>query len=1597
MTRTRSLSSLGLAALALLALPLRSDGGADECFTTSQSYDATIHTVSGDESFFKLPVGPANVMLLLDNSGSMDQLVQCGDGGFSSGSSRCYYPTTGFSTPAAASGTAVGSCTVSGNNGWMNLKDAAGLPLTKVTAPTLVDPGHGAVANSIGLLDAPPWGTGCAGDACLFDKDRLYAYGSWSETGAVSQPDSRPRTGAGATYRHFTGPGVSVDVVASATCDACLAGSGFCFQRGRYCSQWRVGRSSCEATSTFGPTLLLTGWWLNANPPKFATARKVIKDVVWIDPTKPSNLDQARFGLAVLNPSTTNGNRIVVPVGPGKAESFPVNQAAMVQARQLILDAMNRIWPAGVTVSVASGSTPIAPALANVGQYFSSPGVYPAKLGVADSAFYTETTPGQMQAPWAAGNCSVCWACQASAVILVTDGAPNNERGTNPSTIYSYTPPGMRTYSEASYVSNCGAATSYTNCRSSSDGNPTYVPRVAAWLQDTDLRTDYSVSNPQNLTTSAIGYGIQTAFGGTSTWNILETTAKMGGGKAYDAASPQELADSIVKAVTEVVDRANSFSAPAASSLSTIHTAASEAFITRFKPNETAAWEGHVFQGLLFDEFLNGCDPTKTPTEQPQVTCGTKQVYPNFNGNQDKDGFSICTDVFLVDLDCDEVIEDPKTGEFFKKGTGNQPAVLVWDAGKVLSTPGTSAYRTARTGLASSRQVWTWLPGVAGGAVDLTPANAAKLAPFLNLEKQWCVELLTAAKLCGGATGVACPTLAGWTAANTTTCATAVVNYARGFDVLDADGDNCGGPGVNAGCVAVAGVKPDGEERDRVNDGRASPSFWKLGDVFHSSPVLLKPPADELLCDTGYENQCLPTLRSPGEYNEKAVQTPIDTYDDACAKGSDAYEAWRYDQRRRQRLVLIGANDGMLHAFNAGTPKVGVPEEKGCLPVFDQGDGAEVWAFVPTDLLPRLKDTLFAHQYMVDGSTMVRDVWVDVNKDGTKQRDEYRSVAVITERSGGSTFTALDVTDPTKPAFLWAFPPPGSVEQRWMGQSWSDFAPRPPPIGPVKLKLQAGEKDPSGRGFTERWVAVLNGGYDPAMSLGAAVWMVDVITGQVLWRYTNDDFKKQYGYGTGTSMFPIPGAVALADIGDPTQTRFNNDGFFDTASWGDLGGNLFVARFHEPGAVDATTGRVTNWFAGRAFEQQRRADDLQFAAGRGELFFMPELAWEPVKKALHAYTGSGNRERMMQQAQGCGPDNVLSCCKSGCDAVSASTTADFGACTVTSAFSCVAGKLDNAPLDDACGVTVSCGAAPTNGYVASTKLDFTCPDASASAGGSVTCDANGVCGKPTATGDKDVGGTYAATCTRSKFYGVLAYGGHTEKMFTDAATVAAFEKARYTDVPFTDAACASTGKSCSLVDTTRSVARVDSPKPDCPTGVTKCWALNSEPGWFYEYGVVCPATACADFGACSAEKTGSGALVTFSCVLWNGFQPIGAQGGSDPCTGNVGTPLAFGYATEFVSGTPKAGCGYTYPPDTVLYRGQQRASVSPPSAPLLRITAGKGGGVRYGGLQLDPGAAPEAKSTGERSDFAEPVYWLEVDRQSHRCRHDENATQSACD
>ena len=1706
--RSRKLSSILLAVVAAAFLPLRSDGDQATCCTATTSLATTVNNpVTGDESFFKLPSGPSNVMLLLDTSGSMDNFPACGDFAWDNGSAPATCKTPALATPAAPSGTTL--VTVTGtckpyNGGTVAAPDgtAASLQWMESVVPKdgYADPGQ---TNAL-LWDCPPWGNGgaacgtkvCSGDGCLFDKNAEYLYGAWN-SGTSTANAVRLKDGTGAVLPKCaavdTTGAVLTDcngnvVMLGSDCTTCMSQHGYYFYKVSYATACRSdGTVRSTGNVTKGPVALFGGNFLNASPPKWVTSKWVVKNLAWMDPADSGDrakLDQVRLGLTIISAAASKPQqaKLIVPLGPDKGNTYPPTQQKYRQSRQYLLSTLNydktvyttdgaalladksNLLVDGNSITggffnPASGGTPLGSALFNVGQYFTSTGMYDTIFGnkacknssgtsvSCQVAAFNDTSAGDVNAAWVTnpGNtqCSTCWGCQNSSVIAITDGSPNSEiafpSGTN----------GVVAWDDAAYnaAGNCGKATcafcpaasnvntsacttcpctcggaacsvvSPCNCIEPVDGNAAVLPRIASWLHNHDLRADTLMSGKQALTVHTIAFNLQSQMDPRA-YNILEATANMGGGTFKVAADSASLATALSQAVNMVIPKENSFSAASANSLQTVQTTASQAFLTRFKPNQTNVWEGHVFEAFLFDEFLNGCDPANAI--QPKVSCGqatTKTVSTDFNGD------GVCNGVFMIDLDCDEISEDPATGNFMKKGQ-NKPANLPWDAGQVLSYetfPGpyppagaNAAYRSADEAAGNARNIFTWL---GGKRVDLVNANAATLKPYMNIDTAWCTSFLATYGLSGGSD----PTLE---------CAKEIIYYVRGWDVLDQDSDGCAGPGKTNttdkdGKACQRGAQ--GEERDRDRDGTLAhptdpPFFWKLGDISHSSPAVAQAPIDEIRCDTGYEKQCVATLHSPMALPNQTAM-PVD----GSGNRVDTYEAYRQTWLKRQRLLLVGSNDGMLHAFDAGIVDLGKGLDITGSYQYTNGSGEELWAFVPPDLLPRLKDLLSAHQYMVDGSVMLRDVWVDGSAvsdgknsppapsgaDYKKQAPEFHTLAIFGRRAGGNAHTALDVTDPTKPTLLWNFPEGCSDDARYMGQSWSDFAPRPAPIVPVKL---ANASDP--RKFEERWVVFINGGYDPALNLGRAVFMLDAWTGKTLWRFTDDDWKTTYGQTS--SLFPVPGGVAPLDIGDPTRQMMDVDGFFDTATWGDMGGNLWVARMFNPGEIDTSTGRVKNWFAARAFEQQRKEDGSQSMVNRNEFFFYPSNAFDPSTRTLRTFLGAGNREQIMAQGASCGTDNLLACCQAGCTKVTATTLQNYGACSRTDTFACTGGALTHT-ASSTCGTGAAVCASAAN-YQQKVTLHWECPGAGAigDSTGSVSCDGSGLC-TVAPVGAKSINGTFNAQ-SHNRFYGVWTYGKDPKKLFDDVDPVKALAKAkvfdgnRFTDIAMPTTTCSGTkGGTCKLVQTTQAKVTYDPNMPQltttvCADGSATCVAMPEDAGWFYEYGDVCPlpkksdgSSGCVTAPPWTDEKTGSGANVVLGCVAWGTFRPPGAATSSDPCSGELGTPSSYGYGTNYMSGTPNASCGCPNGGDAAT--ACQRSITSPPSGAMVVVdvlgdgsgSGKKSGKIGYSVLNIDPGSVKNT-SVGTRPTAGSSVYWLEVPRELHACRHTVPATpaDTAC-
>jgi type IV pilus assembly protein PilY1 len=106
----------------------------------------------------------------------------------------------------------------------------------------------------------------------------------------------------------------------------------------------------------------------------------------------------------------------------------------------------------------------------------------------------------------------------------------------------------------------------------------------------------------------------------------------------------------------------------------------------------------------------------------------------------------------------------------------------------------------------------------------------------------------------------------------------------------------------------------------------------------------------------------------------------------------------------RTKTVFVGANDGMMHAFNADT-------------------GDELFAYIPSWLLPKLNlltAAPYTHRSYADGTPVVAEAKVGADSD----TQPWKTVLVAGTGGGGQGVFALDVSDPTAFAddkVMWEF------------------------------------------------------------------------------------------------------------------------------------------------------------------------------------------------------------------------------------------------------------------------------------------------------------------------------------------------------------------------------------------------------------------------------------------------------------------------------------------------------------------------------------------------------------------------------------------------
>lgn len=209
------------------------------------------------------------------------------------------------------------------------------------------------------------------------------------------------------------------------------------------------------------------------------------------------------------------------------------------------------------------------------------------------------------------------------------------------------------------------------------------------------------------------------------------------------------------------------------------------------------------------------------------------------------------------------------------------------------------------------------------------------------------------------------------------------------------------------------------------------------------------------------------------------VRAPPFKYVDA------GYAAFRAAKASRDAVVYVGSNDGMLHAFKVA-------------------DGSEMWAFVPTLMMPNLynlADKAYenAHRYFVDGNPVVADVF-----DGTN----WRTILVGGFNAGGRGYYALDVTDPTSPKGLWEY------TEADLGYTYGD---------PVVAKNKAGT-----------WIVAFTSGYNNTAGDGNGhVYVLNAVTGVPIG--SKIDTMVSVGVKAGSVTTPSNLGKINAWVDDPTD------------------------------------------------------------------------------------------------------------------------------------------------------------------------------------------------------------------------------------------------------------------------------------------------------------------------------------------------------------------------------------------------------------------------------------------------------------------------------
>jgi len=257
----------------------------------------------------------------------------------------------------------------------------------------------------------------------------------------------------------------------------------------------------------------------------------------------------------------------------------------------------------------------------------------------------------------------------------------------------------------------------------------------------------------------------------------------------------------------------------------------------------------------------------------------------------------------------------------------------------------------------------------------------------------------------------------------------------------------------------------------------------------------------------------------------------------------------------RKAAVYVGANDGMLHAFDAVS-------------------GDELFAYIPSWLGPHLSaltapgyGTHPPHRAYADATPVIGDARIGANE----SQGQWKTVLVAGTGGGGRGVFALDVTDPT--AFdaskvLWEFTQHDDPDMGFV-------------LGRPRI-VRMRTSDANAATLTYRWFALVpagvnsyvpeNGIFSPTGAPTIFLLALDKPAGQA-WAQGGNYYKISLPLDSALAASAAPGLVSL-------EAFTNAAGAVDVVFAGDLHGRLWALKFTDYGAADWSAAKLSRFSTG---------------------------------------------------------------------------------------------------------------------------------------------------------------------------------------------------------------------------------------------------------------------------------------------------------------------------------------------------------------------------------------------------------------------------------